>query len=369
MAVAFGLTAAPQVSLRLQRPALGRHQTLEGVGLIILSYNTTAQTLRCLESLRQGSQAPDWILVLDNGSRRDDLCGAITAMPAYEATDLRLYHSAVNLGFAEGCNRLIEILLAEPRCRAIILLNNDAVALPSLVARLAQAVMGPAVVGLAGGRMHKLAAPDQVDTLGIALYASLMPADRRALSDPYLGPTGGCAILTRACLEDLRHSAGYWFDPRFFCYCEDTDLVIRAILLGYQPRFVDELLALHEGQASSGGEASRFIAYQGLRNSVWMLAKSIPWTLLIKYGPFLLLAHGLTIARHLLAGNAGLLLAVYRDALRGLPEIARERRRLRLGARAGAPALEARMARRFYRAGYVKLVLAQLGALYRRKGR
>lgn len=368
LALSCCLVAAPPVSLRVHRPAARRADASVGVGVAIVSYNTTYQTLRCLKSLRLLTMAPDWVLVLDNASRTDDLIRAIKVMPPYEVSDLRLYHSAVNLGFAEGCNRLIELLLAEPRCNAVILLNNDAVAMPCLVACLTQAVMGP-VVGLAGGRMHKLDAPDQVDTLGITLYASLMPADRRALSDPYLGPTGGCAILTRACLEDLRHSAGYWFDPRFFCYCEDTDLVIRAILLGYQPRFVDELLALHEGQASSGVEGTHFIAYQGLRNSVWMLAKSVPWTLLIKYGPLLLLAHGLTIARHMLGGNARLVLAVYRDALWALPDVVRERRRLLPRARAGAPALEVRIASRFYRAGYVKLVLEQLGALYRLKWR
>jgi GT2 family glycosyltransferase len=369
--VAFspGLVVNQSITMCVHRPAIQRNEALTGVGVAIVNYNTTYQTLRCLESLRHSILAPNWIMVLDNASQTDVLSRRIADMLPYEVTELRLYRSAINLGFAEGCNRLIAALLAEPSCHSIILLNNDAVALPSLVLRLTQAIAGSASVGLAGGRMHKLDDPEQVDTLGISLYASLMPADRKSLSDPFLGPTGGCAILSRACLEDINQNAGYWFDPRFFCYCEDTDLVVRAILLGYQPVFVDELLALHEGQASSGGEGNRFIAYHGLRNAIWMVAKSIPLRLLSKHAPLLMMAHGMAMARQVLAGNARLMIKAYRDALRGLPAMWRERCRLRTGARAGRQALEARMARRFYRAGYARLVIRQLGARYCQKWR
>ena len=369
MALSPGLIVNQSVTMCVHRPAIRRNNAMTGVGIAIVSYNTTNQTLRCLESLRQSILAPNWILVLDNASQTDDLSQGITDMLPYEVTDLRLYRSAINLGFAEGCNRLIAVLLAEPSCHSVILLNNDAVAMPSLVLRLTQAIAGSASVGLAGGRMHKLDDPEQVDTLGISLYASLMPADRKSLSDPFLGPTGGCAILSRACLEDIKKSAGYCFDPRFFCYCEDTDLMVRAILLGYQPVFVDELLALHEGQASSGGPGNRFIAYHGLRNAIWMVVKSIPMLMLIKYGFFLLLVHGMAIARQVLLGNSGLLLAVYRDALRGLPAMLRDRSRLREVSRGGRCALEERITRQFYRAGYAKLVLGQLYNLYRLKWR
>ncbi|EXJ15985.1 glycosyltransferase family 2 protein [Imhoffiella purpurea] len=336
-----------------------------GVGVAIVNYNTTACTLRCLESLRRLTQAPDWILVLDNGPRDPSLREAIDAFAPYERSDLRLFHSEVNLGFAAGCNLLIGHLLAEPGCASVILLNNDAVAMPDLVERLADALDADPAAGMAGGRVHRLDDPDRIDTLGISIYASLMPADRYDLADPYLGPSGGCAIIARACLDDLRRSAGYWFDPRFFCYCEDTDLVLRANRLGYRPRYVDAVVALHEGQASSGRGYNRFIAYHGIRNSVWMIAKSVPAPLLLKYGALLLLAHLMTIARHLLSGSPRLLIDAYGDAFRRLPEMIGERGRLRLGARIGARVLDSRIAPRFYRRGYLGLVGRQLLARYR----
>lgn len=348
----------PVVHVPARFPSCIRH----GVGLAVINYNTTPQTIRCLESVRRLLDPPDWVVVLDNGSEDDTIGSAIARFSPYDSTDLRLWRSERNLGFAEGSNRLIVHLLDDPDCRYILLLNNDAVALPPLPTRLYAALRDAPAAGLAGGRMHRLDAPHQVDTLGIALYASLMPADRHALSDHYLGPTGGCVLISRACLEDLRQSAGYWFDPRFFCYCEDTDLVLRARLLGYQPVFVDEILALHEGQASSTAVNgyNSFIAYHGIRNSLWLVVKSIPGRLLAKYGLLFVLAHLMTITRHLLSGHPRLLLRAYRDAFRRVPELLAERRRLRKHARIDARRLDAGITPRFYRRGYTVLVARQL---------
>ena len=215
--------------------------------------------------------------------------------------------------------------------------------------------------------MHRLSQPDQIDTLGITLYRSLMPADRRSLDDPYLGPTAGCCVLTRAALEHIKHVSGYVFDERFFCYCEDTDLVLRACLLNYRPAFVDHVVALHEGQASSGGGYNRFIAYHGIRNSIWMVVKSIPGHLLWKYGILFFLAHLMTIARHLVAGNPRLLIDTYRDACRAVPQMLNDRRHFQKQVCISPAELDIYIARRFYRRGYLGMVFRQIASLYRKK--
>jgi GT2 family glycosyltransferase len=77
-------------------------------------------------------------------------------------------------------------------------------------------------------------------------------------------------------VQDVLATTGCCFDERFFCHCEDTDLVLRANLLGYRPACVDELVALHEGQANSLGQHSTSNAYQCLRNTICMPCKSMP---------------------------------------------------------------------------------------------
>jgi GT2 family glycosyltransferase len=83
-----------------------------------------------------------------------------------------------------------------------------------------------------------------------------------------LGPTGGCALLRRRLLEDLRAMHGAWFDEQFFCYAEDTDLVIRARWLGYRAAYAADAIVQHEGSLSSGGPDNDFVLYHGIRNSL-----------------------------------------------------------------------------------------------------
>lgn len=354
---------APSLALRLEPVSAAAAPS--GMALAIVSFNTANRTLRCLESLAACPVAPDTVHVLDNGSDEADWARLREACVALPRSAVRLYRSASNLGFAAGSNAMVGAALADPACRSVALLNNDAVARPALFERLARLLEEqPGPVGLAGGRMNRLDDPARADTLGISLYASLMPANRLDVADPYLGPTGGCCLLSRELVERLVAASGYCYDPRYFCYCEDTDLALRAVLLGFRPAYADEVLALHEGQASSGAD-SEFIAYHGLRNLVWMHAKLVPGRLLAKYGLLLLAAHAMTIVRQGLVGRFGLMARVYRDAFARLPEFREERARFARQATIDAAALDARIAPRFYRKGYFGEVLGLIGRRWR----
>ena len=159
-------------------------------------------------------------------------------------------------------------------------------------------------------------------------------------------------------VQDIIATTGYCFDARFFCYCEDTDLVLRANLLGYRPAYVDQLVALHEGQASSSTAPSNFIAYHGLRNAIWMHYKCIPTTLLLRHAHWLLLAHVLTIVRQTLSGRASVMVDVYRDAFRQLKTLRAERQHLQRITRVSPHPWQSAIAPHFYRAGYASQVLA-----------
>ena len=360
MAESIAMLKLPEVAEVLHLTAKVSAPT-SGIGVLVINYNTAPQTLRCLESIQQSKLLPDWVLVLDNASASDDYQRLVQNALPPQAGSLHIYRSETNLGFAQGSNVLIDLLLQNAACQRIMLLNNDAVAHPDMLGSLDEVLdVAGDMAGLAGGRMHRLAAPDEVDTLGIAIYSSLMPADRKTLDDIYVGPTGGCCMLTRQCVERLLALSGYCFDPRYFCYCEDLDLVLRTLLLGYHPVYLDKLLAWHEGQASSGGGYNPFIAYHGLRNTLWMHVKLFPSGLLWRYGIFLLLAHFLMVGRHTIAGRFSLMWRVYRDALRCAPEFFQERRQLAGQLKDSNVAKDAvihLITRRFYRSGYLRFVL------------
>ncbi len=357
----------PPLALRLD--ARERPTVPTGIALTVVNFNTAEHTLRCLASLEGCDLAPDCVLVLDNASAPADLERLVQGCRALPRSEIRVYRSATNLGFAAGSNALVALALAEPGCRHVAMLNNDAIAQPALFVRLLAAMSGaPGPAGLAGGRMNRLDDPGRADTLGISLYASLMPADRLDAADPYLGPTGGCCMLSRELVERLVAVSGYCFDSRYFCYCEDTDLALRAVLLGFRPAYADDLVALHEGQASSAPD-SAFIAYHGLRNLIWMHAKLVPGRLFAKYGVLLAAAHAMSFVRQCLVGRFGLMMKVYRDAFARLPEFRAERARFAREARVGSRELERLIAPRFYRKGYLGEVLGIIGRRWRGKPR
>lgn len=344
-----------------QTDASSSGDALNGIGFTVVNYNTSALTVRCVASLGAATNPPQWVLVLDNGSSQSDFEALKAGLETSLACAVYLYRSHVNLGFAAGTNFLVNQLLGMPSCSHVGLLNNDAIAKPCLITELQGALnAAPQRSGLAGGRMHKLADELQPDTLGIAIYASLMPADRHNKDDAYLGPTGGCCLLTIECVRDIVNTTGYFFDERYFCYCEDTDLVLRANLLGYEPAYTDTLVALHQGQASSSAQRDDFIAYHGWRNVIWMHAKLMPASMVIRHSLWLVLAHLLSIGRHVLSGKLSLLWRVYRDAFRLFPALLRERKMLQPLWRLPPQQLERRIHSRFYRKGYLAAAMRQL---------
>lgn len=337
-------------------------QTTKARGAIVLvNFNTADRSLRCVASL-QPLAGQIRLIVVDSGSRPADLA-ALRAGLAREWPQAELIASPLNIGFAAGCNRAITRCLADAAISHVLLLNNDAVATPQLHAWLLDHLHGRADADLAGGRVLKLdAGSDEVDSLGIAFYRSLLASNRLDPQEPYFGPTGGCALYARRVLEKLRDTHGYVFDEEFFCYAEDTDVAARALLLGFTPAYADAVLARHEGQASSGGGFNDFVLYHGIRNSLWMLLKCVPASLILRNLPWLLAIHAGIVLRHGLRGKARVVFRLYRDALGGSLRMWRKRRRIQRSRHIRAATFAQHVSRRFYDRGYVRNALKDLWA-------
>jgi len=324
----------------------------DGVAAAVINFNTAALTRRCTRSLVDAGITR--VLVLDNASSDGDF----RELEAAHAADgrVRVIRSDTNLGFAAGSNRLIDLALDDPRCERVLMLNSDAIADPDGLAACI-AAMRAGGHDLMGGRMMKPAAQGRaevVDSLGIALYKSLLASNRKTTSDAYLGPTGGFAIYSRRFLEEVKRLHGYVFDPAYFCYAEDTDLCVRARLLGCSVGYLDQVVAHHEGQASAGGEYNDFILYHGIRNSIWMAAKSIPLAIILARLPWLVVLHGGIVLRHLRQGRWRTLLRLYRDALTGLPRVLAQRRVVQRSRRVDVAEFRAHVDRRFYDASFLQ---------------
>ena len=335
---------------------------------LVINYNTSRLTVRCVSSLLMTGLHN--ILVLDNASNTEDVSYLRDALTIH-TTQVRLVESKHNHGFAAGSNLLIELAMQNEAFRFVLLLNNDAVGIPQgLSEMLRTAVSGSA--DLVGGRVLSFIevdsdTPSLVDSLGITLYRPLLASNRKSTDERFLGPTGGCAIYSRRLLAELKALHGHVFDPDFFCYAEDTDLCIRARLLGYTSSYVDTPVAMHDGQASSGGGFSDFVLYHGIRNSIWVVLKSIPMSIIIRQLPWIVVLHLGIIFRHSLRGKGRVIWRLYRDALRGVQRMLGKRKIIQSTRRIPASGFNQFITQKFYESSFLKMALRELFFLRRGK--
>ena len=120
------------------------------VSILVISYNTRAMTIECLQSVVAETTVSYELIVVDNASPDGSAAAIAAAFP-----DLRLIASAENLGFAKGNN----VAAREAKGRYILLLNPDTLVLDHAIDRLvAFAERTPARRDL--GRPHAPRRPD-----------------------------------------------------------------------------------------------------------------------------------------------------------------------------------------------------------------
>jgi len=132
---------------------------------------------------------------------------------------------------------------------------------------------------------------------------------------------GGAAAYTRQAWEK---TGG--FDPDLHMYCEDVDLGWRLQLVGYRTVFSPEARVYHHLSATGGGVTASY--YTG-RNTIWVVAKNMPASLLRRYWPRIVRAQ-LGIAWDALRAwrgdSARARLRGQLAGLAGLPRMLRKRR-------------------------------------------
>lgn len=294
------------------------------IAVIVINYRQVTMTLECLTSLYAHAGAPFHLFLIDNAADTAS-DSALKDFSAHHAniTHIRNDH---NLGFAGACNQALKLIGADPRFDAVALVNNDTLVDPNWLANMARRLDRDQRIAMVAGRMMDFHQSDRIDSLGIIFYKTGIASNRKDPDEPLLGPCGGAALYTLELLDRVSEVTGYVFDPDFFCYAEDTDLALRARALGFECAFADDAIVRHRGSASSGGGFNEFVAYQGLRNSLFSLFKNLPTRFLILHSGWILTMQLAIVIKYLIKGHPSLLWRIYRDFLRGLPRTLRQRR-------------------------------------------
>ena len=296
---------------------------------VVLTYDGRHLLETALPSFAAQTYGPYRLLVVDNGSRDDTRAWLATHHPEAEVLAL-----PQNIGVTAALNRGWQAA----RTEYVALFNNDVELDPGCLAELVAALDVHPEAGSAGAKLIDFHDRAVLDGAGDALRwggqatrrgHGERAAGRYETPEPVFGACGGAAIYRRTALDEVGP-----FDERFFAYSEDIDWSLRAQVAGHRCRYVPSAVVFHMGRATMGRELSDFLAYHLWRNVVWMVAKGYPGWALVVHAPELVLRQAINLAAAVKARKLGVFLRAWRDALRAMPAVLRDRRRVQSARRA-----------------------------------
>jgi GT2 family glycosyltransferase len=299
-----------------------------------------------MESLSRQTRRDFEVIVVDNSGqglvrqvlvRQDLVCRNQTG------PGLRIVENARNAGFGGAVNQGWRASTAP----YLATLNDDAVAHPGWLDAMLRALENRPDVGMCASQVRFFGEP-RLDSAGMLIAGDGSskqrgfgrPPENFPVAEETLFPSGSAALYRRALLEELGG-----FDDRFFLYCEDTDLGLRARWAGWKCLYVPEAAVEHRYSHTAGG-ASPMKAYYVERNRLYTAVKNFPARMLWRV-PFAACARYFWHLVSLLGGlgktgeyrDAGhdewllpfLVFRAHAVTLFHLPRLLRERRRIAAG--------------------------------------
>jgi N-acetylglucosaminyl-diphospho-decaprenol L-rhamnosyltransferase len=287
------------------------------VRVVVVNYNSGPLLAETLRGLAAQSDPDFEAVIVDNGSTDGSADSSI--LPDHR---FRLFLAKKNLGFAVGCN----LGARGARTPWLAMLNPDAIPDEGWLTALKRATRLYPDVPLFGSTQVDAGNPSVLDGAGdnYCIYglawrgghgqpAAVIKTDTRAFS------VCAAAALYR---RDVFESAG-GFAESFFCYQEDVDLGFRLNLYGYEAIQLAGARVRHAGSVCSGGKTSRFAVYHGIRNSVFVSVRCVPFPLICLALPLLVFSQ---VWVGLRMRELSLRMEAIRDGLTFLPELFRQRR-------------------------------------------
>jgi GT2 family glycosyltransferase len=245
------------------------------ISIIVLNWNGLADTIECLESLRQITYPNYGVIVIDNGSSGDDAQVIKQKFGDY----IWLIKNDKNYGFTGGTNIGIKYALEKSQPDYILSLNNDTIVEPQFLDRLVEAMEGDNSIGIAGSKVYYYDDTSRILSLGMMIIMKIGMAysigkgeiDSNEISQQYDVDYVDTCLLIRS---DVIGQIGL-FDESYFCYWEDADYCIRAKKAGYKVRCAPESKIWHKkaikkktiDKISEGMRVSASAQYYITRNS------------------------------------------------------------------------------------------------------
>ncbi len=271
------------------------------------------------------------VIVVDNGSSDDSVAHIGERWPDAGVVELgenRGFSAAVNAGIAAGHGRYVALL------------NTDLELSPDWLELLVTELDGDPGLGFATGKVMRYDDRGVIEQAGHDFYTcgrfeprGLDERDEGQYDERRATPivTAAAALYRRDALE-----AAGGFDEDYFLYCEDGDVCLRMLLLGYRGLYIPEPVAFHVRGGTVGAATSDLPRFFLIRNALITLFKDLPASVLVRSLPKIALYEWGQLAAGRREGYLRTVLRAYGSFLRSFWRTLRKRRAVQ-GRRAVSP--------------------------------
>lgn len=232
------------------------------LAVILVNWNGSDDTLNCLGSIRASTYQDYFVIVVDNGSRADQVLKL-----KQNNSDFVLIETGENLGYTGGNNKGIEYAL-DCKVEYVLLLNNDTYIAPNTLQNIMQAVDMDKKIGILSPKIFFHPARHLIWSAGAALnqrflmgYSLGYKVEDKGQFDQArdVDYVTGCAMLIQS---RVISEVGMLSDD-YFAVCEDIDYCLRVANAGYKIKYEPSASVWHIESASSGGsDAPQYVYYQ-----------------------------------------------------------------------------------------------------------
>ena len=267
--------------------------------ILILNYNNYEDTINCIDSVEKFNSAPIKFIVVDNGSKRENVVGALDAYlkDKFEDDYLQINEfsevkkmpyvtfivSKVNDGYASGNNKGLRMVYADDEIDKVMVLNNDVLFVEDIIPSLSEAIDSDDQIGIVSPLLYK---KDMVDldyncarrcegvwrTIKRFLFYYINPfgiKDKWNIKQQYLLdcpelryterfeialPSGSCMLFRKKLFESIGG-----FDPHTFLYNEENILYQKLHAIGKTNWMFPKLKCIHLGASSTKHEVAYFM--------------------------------------------------------------------------------------------------------------
>ena len=241
------------------------------VCVLVLNYNGTEDSRRCLESIEKLSYPNFDVLFIDNGSADLSWKQMVFNFPS-----VYVLANGANLGYAGGNNAGIRWAM-ERGYEDVFILNNDTRVSTSVLSLLEKTSNDFPQATLLAPKICALEDPGRVHSLGSRMNWLRMRPEEGFFGRPdFESPRGsflasifpGAAILAKNKILQM----GDLFDEKFFLIHEDADVCLRNLAMGFENRVVADAVIYH----CLSKTLSRYPAlsrYYSTRNFLYLAAR------------------------------------------------------------------------------------------------